>query len=227
MYTVKKYIFCEVVWRLLEYVLQGNANFLYKALYFKISLLIQYVICNYLYNLQANSELKVTPSNVFQWINILQLSWLSTKKHNKKRKRMMLKLSNNSMGKWTLCRIQHWFIKSRFFSHRKKLTKKTVWLSDIRICDFWIQYSSTHTWLIFYCKQSEREWSVKVKWLQWYINITIKSASCKIMEILINCFFFSPSDSLSSNPENICMFPELNIVIRFIYNFSVSVMSHL
>ncbi len=34
---------------------------LFQALYFKISLLIQYVLCNYLYNLQANSELKVTP----------------------------------------------------------------------------------------------------------------------------------------------------------------------
>lgn len=96
---------------------------LFQALYFKISLLIQYVLCNYLYNLQAISELKVPSSNVFQWRNILQLSWLSTKKHNKGRKRMLLKLSNNSMGKLTLCWIQDWFIKSRFFSHRKK-TKK-------------------------------------------------------------------------------------------------------
>ncbi len=145
---------------------------LFQALYLKMSLLIQYVLCNYLYNLQANSELKVTPSNVFQWRNNLQLSRLSTKKHNKRRKRMVLKLSNNNMGKLTLCWILHWFIKSIF-----SLTeKKTVWFSDIRY-KFVIFESRTpvhtHTWIIFYCKQSESELSVNVKWL-WRINITKK-----------------------------------------------------
>lgn len=70
------------------------------------------------------------------------ISWLSTKKHNKRRKHMTLKLPNSSMGELTLWWIQHRIIKSIFFPHKKKFATQILY-QDLWFLNLVLQY--THT----------------------------------------------------------------------------------